>query len=281
MEQHFKDIRENQKASWNKFSPGWKKWDLELHDHMKPAADGIVNLLKPAGSQLILDIAAGTGELGFSIASMLIEGKVIITDLSDEMLNIARENAIRKEISNVEFQACDVCELPFADDTFDAISCRMGFMFFPDMLLAAKEILRVLKPGGKFATTVWSSAEKNFWATAISETISKHMQLSAPAPESPGIFRCSKSGLMTSIFAQTGFKNIIENEITCQLKCGTAEIYWEMMNEIAAPIVAALSKADNAMKERIKKDVYKTINEKYPDGNVMLDGSALLIYGEK
>ena len=86
---------------------------------------------------------------------------------------------------------------------------------------------------------------------------------------------------MTSIFAQTGFKNIIENEITCQLKCGTAEIYWEMMNEIAAPIVAALSKADNAMKERIKKDVYKTINEKYPDGNVMLDGSALLIYGEK
>nr|WP_287494819.1 class I SAM-dependent methyltransferase [Candidatus Brachybacter algidus] len=189
MEQHFKDIRENQKASWDKFSPGWKKWDLELHDHMKPAADGIVNLLKPAGSQLILDIAAGTGELGFSIASMLIEGKVIITDLSDEMLNIARENAIRKEISNVEFRACDVCELPFANDTFDAISCRMGFMFFPDMLLAAKEILRVLKPGGKFATTVWSSAEKNFWATAISETISKHMQLSAPAPESPGIFR--------------------------------------------------------------------------------------------
>ncbi len=281
MEQHFKDIRENQKASWNKFSPGWKKWDLELHDHMKPAADGIVNLLKPAGSQLILDIAAGTGELGFSIASMLIEGKVIITDLSDEMLNIARENAIRKEISNVEFRACDVCELPFANDTFDAISCRMGFMFFHDMLLAAKEILRVLKPGGKFATTVWSSAEKNFWATAISETISKHMQLSAPAPESPGIFRCSKSGLMTSIFVQTGFKNIIENEITCQLKCGTAEIYWEMMNEIAAPIVAALSKADNAMKDRIKKDVYKTINEKYPDGNVILDGSALLIYGEK
>lgn len=64
---------------------------------MKPAADGIVNLLKPAGSQLILDIAAGTGELGFSIASMLIEGKVIITDLSDEMLNIARENAIRSK----------------------------------------------------------------------------------------------------------------------------------------------------------------------------------------
>jgi len=53
------------------------------------------------------------------------------------------------------------------------------------------------------------------------------------------------------------------------------------MNEIAAPIVAALSKADNAMKERIKKDVYKTINEKYPDGNVILVGSALLIYGEK
>lgn len=281
MEQQFKDIRENQKASWNKFSPGWKKWDLELHDHMQPAADGIINLIRPSGSQLILDIAAGTGEMGFTIASMLTAGKVIITDLSNEMVNIARENSIRKEISNVEFRACDVCELPFSDNTFDAITCRMGFMFFPDMLLAAKEILRVLKPGGKLATTVWSTPDKNFWVTAFSQTISKHIQLPAPGTEAPGIFRCSTSSLMTNILNQAGFKNVTESEIACQLKCGTAEIYWEMMTEIAAPVVAALIKASDAMKVSIKEDVFKLINDRFPDGNVILDGSALLIYGEK
>ena len=281
MEKKFEEISAKQKASWNKFSSGWKKWHLELHDHMQPAADGIINLLKPSGAQLILDIAAGTGEPGFSIATMLTGGKVIITDLADEMLDIARENASKKGIENVDFRACDVCELPFADNTFDGVSCRMGFMFFPNMLLAAKEIKRVLKPGGKVATAVWSTADKNFWVTAISETINRNMKLSAPPPEAPGIFRCGKSGLMTNIFNQAGFNNIAETEVICGLKCGTAEIYWQMMTEIAAPVVAALSKADDVMKDKIKREVYELVNEKYPHGNVIMDGSALLIYGEK
>jgi len=281
MEQQFQEIRENQKASWNKISPRWKKWDLKLHDHMQPAANGIISLLKPSGSQIILDIAAGTGEPGLSIASMLSDGKVIITDLADEMLDIARENASNKGITNVEFRACDVCELPFADNTFDGVSCRMGFMFFPDMLLASKEILRVLKPGGRFATAVWNKPENNFWVTAISETINRNMQLPVLPPETPGIFRCGKSGLMTNIFNQAGFKNVSESEVACELKCGTTEIYWEMMTEIAATVVAALSKADDAMKDKIKTEVQELLNRKYPDGNLILDGSALLIYGEK
>ncbi len=281
MEQQFQEIRVAQKASWNKFSSGWKKWDLELHAHMQPAADGIISLLKPSGAQIILDIAAGTGEPGLSIASMLTDGKVIITDLANEMLDIARKNALRKDIENVEFRACDVCELPFADNTFDSVSCRMGFMFFPNMLLAAKEIKRVLKPGGKVATAVWSTADKNFWVTAISETINRNMQLPVPPPEAPGIFRCGKSGLLTNIFNQAGFKNISESEVTCKLKCGTTEIYWQMMTEIASPVVAALSKADSAMKDKIKREVFELVNKKYADGNVIMDGSALLIYGEK
>ena len=53
------------------------------------------------------------------------------------------------------------------------------------------------------------------------------------------------------------------------------------MTEVGAPIVAALSKADDAMKEKIKREVYQVVNEKFPDGNVVIDSSALIIYGEK
>ncbi|QOW08869.1 methyltransferase domain-containing protein [Kaistella flava (ex Peng et al. 2021)] len=281
MKQQLQKISESQKASWNKFSRGWKKWEQKLYDHMQPTSDGMINLLKPEGSQIILDIAGGTGEPGLSIAQMLNEGKVIITDLSDEMLNIARENASKKGITNVEFKACDVSELPFPDNTFDAVSCRMGFMFFPDMLLAAKEIRRVLKPGGKFATAVWGSSDKNFWGTAIGNTINKNMNLPNPSPDAPGIFRCGKSGLMIDIFNQAGFNNSSETEVICKLNCETAEIYWELMTEIAAPIVASMENADEAMKAKIKKEVCELINEKYPAGNVVIDGIALLIYGEK
>ena len=281
MERHFQNISENQKASWNKFSSGWKKWESKLLEHMQPAADGIINLLQPKGSELILDIAAGTGEPALSLAQMVPDGKVIITDLSNDMLNIARENALKQGITNVECIACDVSELPFLDNTFDAVSCRMGFMFFPDMNLAAKEILRVLKPGGRFATAVWGPPHQNFWATAIGETINQNMQLPPPSPDAPGIFRCCKSGLMISIFTQSGFRNITETEINCKLNCGTAKIYWQIMTEIAAPIVAGLRNADETLKNKIKKEVCDLIDKKYPNGNVIIDGTALLIYGEK
>ncbi len=81
----------------------------------------------------------------------------MITDQPDHTAVIAKENALKKGIINVEFRAFDVCELTFASNTFDSVSWRKGFMFFADILLAAKEILRVLKPDDRFATSVWST----------------------------------------------------------------------------------------------------------------------------
>lgn len=281
MEQQLEQIREQQKASWNKFSPGWKKWDDLTMDFLRPMGDEIIRQINPKGNQVILDVAAGTGEPGLTIASMLTAGKVIITDLSDDMLVIARENAAHRGIKNIETRACDVCELPFADNSFDAISCRFGFMFFPDMLLAAREMVRVLKPGGRIATSVWNVPEKNFWVTAIMSTINKNMELPSPLPGAPGMFHCSKEGLIADLFKHAGLKNISVKEIRGKLNCGTTDVYWNMMTEIGAPIVAALSKADDAMKEKIKKEAYGVVNQKYPDGNVQIDSSALIIGGEK
>ena len=281
MEQQLEEIREQQKAAWNKFSPGWKKWDDLTMDFLKPMGDEIIRLINPKGADVVLDIATGTGEPGLTIATMLKGGKVIITDLSEDMLEIARENAMNRGIKNIETRACDVCELPFADNTFDAISCRFGFMFFPDMLLAAKEMVRVLKPGGRIATSVWNVPEKNFWVTAIMGTINKNMELPAPPPGSPGMFRCAKDGFISDLFLQAGLKNISQKEIAGKMNAKTTDVYWNMMTEVGAPIVAALSKADDAMKVKIKGEVYQAVNQKYPDGNILIDSSALVIYGEK
>jgi len=281
MEKQLEQIREQQKESWNKFSSGWKKWDDLTMDFLKPVGAEIIRSISPENDQVILDVAGGTGEPGLTIAGMLNGGKVIITDLSQDMLDIARENADQKGIKNVEFKACDVCELPFADNTFDAISCRFGFMFFPDMLLAAQEMVRVLRPGGKIATSVWNVPEKNFWITATMGTINKNMELPAPPPDAPGMFRCAKDGLIADLFSQAGLKNITQKEITGKLNCQTTDTYWIMMTEIAAPIVAALSKADEATKEKIRREVYLAVDQRYTEGDVVIDSSALVIYGEK
>jgi ubiquinone/menaquinone biosynthesis C-methylase UbiE len=281
MNEQLQEIREQQKQSWNKFSGGWKKWDEMTMDFLRPMGQEIIDSINPSGNDMVLDIAAGTGEPGLTIAMMLKGGKVVITDLAEDMLTVARENAVTRGISNIETKACDVCELPFADNSFDAISCRFGFMFFPDMQLAANEMTRVLKPGGRIAVSVWNIPEKNFWVTAIMSTINRNMDLPQAPSGAPGMFRCCKPGLMKELFEKAGLKKITEKEVSSQLKSETAENYWSMMTEVGAPIVAALSKANEAMREKIKKEVFELVSSKYPGDKVAIDASAIVIAAEK
>ena len=274
------EIREQQKAAWDKFSPGWKKWDELTMQFLKPMGTEIISALRPSGDAHILDIASGTGEPGLTIASMLAEGKVTLTDLSDDMLKIARENAAKRNIKNIETVACDVCELPFPDNSFDGISCRFGFMFFPDMQLAANEMYRVLKPGGRLATSVWDGPEKNFWVTSTMSTINENVEMPTPPPGSPGMFRCAKPGLMKEIFENAGFKNVTEKEVATKLDSGSFDTYWNMMTDVAAPVVAGLGKADEPTREKIRNEVQDKIKQKYP-GHVAIDGGAIVISAEK
>ena len=281
MGKQLEEIREQQRASWNKFSPSWKKWDDLNMSLLKPMGNEIISIINPQGVDVVLDIAAGTGEPGLTIATMLKGGKVIITDLSEDMLEIARENAMKRDIKNVETRVCDVCALPFADNTFDAISCRLGFMFFPDMLLAAKEMIRVVRPGGKIAVSVWNVLESNFWITAILGVINRHIELPATMPDTPGMFRCTEDRLIYDLFLKASLKNCQQKEITAKMNFKTADVYWSMMTEVITIVVSALNKVDAEMKENIRKEVFQELNQKFPNGNLLMDSSALIIYGEK
>lgn len=281
MNTQLEELREQQKKSWNKFSAGWKKWDNMTMNFMQPVGDAIIKAIKPAATDIVLDIASGTGEPALTIASMLHNGSITMTDVAADMLVIARENANGRNIKNVDAVVCDVCEMPFQDNSFDAISCRFGFMFFPDMQLAATEMYRVLKTGGRMSTAVWNIPEKNFWVTAIMGTINKNMDLPQTPSGAPGMFRCCKPGLMRTILETAGFKNIKEEEVATKLNAGTLEIYWSMMTEVGAPIVAALSNADDNLKEKIKKEVFELVSQKYAQGHIAIDASAMVISAEK
>lgn len=281
MKQELEVIRDQQKELWNKFSPGWKKWDELMMDFLKPMGDEIVRVLNLKSNDIVLDIASGTGEPGLTIASRLDAGKVILTDLAEDMLEIAAENAAGRGLTNIETRACDVSNLPFADNSFHAISCRFGFMFFPDMQVAAKEMARVLKPGGRIATAVWNIPEKNFWISATMGVINKNMEIPAVPVGAPGMFRCAKTGVISDLFLEAGLTDISEVEVAGKMNCKTTDVYWNIMNDVAAPVVAALSQADEATKVKIKAEVFDLLNEKYPDGNVVIDSSAIVIYAEK
>ena len=80
------------------------------------------------------------------------------------MLEVAAENAGRRGLKNFRTKQCDAGALPFPDRSFDAVLCRFGFMFFPDVDLSVKEFVRVAKPGGRVYTP-YGMRPRNPWAT--------------------------------------------------------------------------------------------------------------------
>ena len=279
METKTSDISTAQKATWNKFSPGWKKWDDLVIRFLGPQGEAIIEHLAPQGTQTILDIAAGTGEPGLRIAQKLDGGKVVITDLAEGMLQVAVEKAARLGLTNVEFKEADANALPFADNSFDAVSCRLGYMFFPDMAQAASEMVRVLKPGGRIATTVGAEPEKNSFVTITMGTINKHIPTPPPPPGAPGIFRCAQPGFVSDLFKAAGLKNVSERDVPCPMPVNGPEQFWEWQTEVAAPVVAALSGANAETVAKVKADVIALVSERFPKGNV--DACARVIVGTK
>jgi ubiquinone/menaquinone biosynthesis C-methylase UbiE len=274
-------IRDEQKEKWNTVSNSWKKWSEFTMNFLKPMGDAIIKALDIKSNDVVLDIASGTGEPAFSIAAIARTGEVYATDLSGEMLTIARNYADEHDISNIEFKVADVSDLPFKSNFFDKISCRMGFMFFPDMQLATNEIFRVCGDGGKVAISVWAAPENNDWSTTMTKVLSKHIEVSKPSGDAPGMFRCAKPGLVKQLFENAGFRNVKEETISGTLDFGTTENYWLNRTEMSESTISSLNKVDEGTRKKIKDELIAACNQKINDGKLVFNYSALIISAEK
>ena len=117
----------------------------------------------------MLEIAAGTGVVTRALASALSEDAAIFaTDLNQPMLDHA--NAVGTS-RPVQWRQADALQLPFGDETFDAVVCQFGVMFFPDKAKAFSEARRVLSPGGVFIFNVWDRIEENEFADVVTEAL--------------------------------------------------------------------------------------------------------------
>src|SRR6476620_11636848 len=148
-----------------------EKWDSIIMDQLCPVGAAIIEHLDIAEDHQHLDIASGTGEPGLSIARLLPKGRVVLTDLVAEMLDIAARRARAQGIANIETRVCSADDLPFDDATFDSVSVRFGYMFFPDVAKATAEFARVLAPGGRLCSSAWVKPEDNPWTTIAMQAI--------------------------------------------------------------------------------------------------------------
>jgi ubiquinone/menaquinone biosynthesis C-methylase UbiE len=127
----------------------------------------------------VLETAAGTGVLTRAMAARLpAQARIVATDLNQPMLDhaAAREQAEGRII----WRQADALALPFEDQSFDALACQFGAMFFPDKVLGYSQARRVLKPGGHFIFNVWDKISENEFADVVTETLATVFPQDAP-----------------------------------------------------------------------------------------------------
>ena len=282
-EQVREQVKDQQQATWNKFAAGWKKWDDLVLPWLGGVGDALLDSAKLKPTSHVLDVASGTGEPGLSAAARVPHGQVTLADLAEKMLRVAEENAARRGLKNIETRVADAGALPFADATFDALTSRFGFMFFPDVLGAAREFARVVRPGARVTAAVWGAPEKNPWATMIMGTIAKYVDLPTQPPGAPGLFRCAAPGYMSGVFREAGLRNVTETEVSIPAEFRDADEYFTFMNEVAAPVVAGMGLADEPTRAKIRETVAGIVNGngKTKSGKLRLAATAVVITGEK
>jgi len=275
------EIRDGQRAAWAGLSAGWEKWDPVIMDQLGPVGAAMIDRLGIADDQQHLDIASGTGEPGLTVAGLAPTGHVVLTDLSAEMLEIATRRAHAQGITNVETRVCSADDLPFGDATFDSISVRFGYMFFPDLATATAEFARVLKPGGRLCSSVWVRPEENPWTTIAMQAIAAESVVAPPDPDRPTMFRCAAPGYLSALYEAAGLRDVEEWDVAVELVTSSPEQYWEMISEHVSLAVAALAQVDAPARQRIARDVIAKAGSYEAGGTVRIPGVARCIVGTK
>lgn len=272
-------IRNVQRATWAGLSRGWEKWDSVIMNQLGPVSAAIIEGLDIAGDQQHLDIAAGTGEPGLTVAKLAPNGHVVLTDLSAEMLDIAARRANAQGIANFETKVCSADDLPLGDASFDSVSVRFGYMFCPDVAKATAEFVRVLRPGGRLCSSVWVKPEENPWTTIAMQAIATEAVLPPPDPDGPNGFRCAARDMSVPCTRRRGYASLPSVDV--ELVTRSPAEYWEMISEHVSLAVAALQQVDELARERIAKAVIAKVSAYEEDGKIKVPGVARCIVGTK
>jgi ubiquinone/menaquinone biosynthesis C-methylase UbiE len=185
----------------------------------EPYAADLSQRLATFSPHRVLETAAGTGVLTRAMARRLPDADLVATDLNQPMLDRA---AAQLKQARVEWQQADALALPFADQSFDAVMCQFGVMFFPDKVRGFSEARRVLKRGQPFLFNAWDRIESNELVSVVSAAIAELF------PDDPPRFMARTphgyhdQDLIRRHLSEAGFTQIAIEHVTATSRAASA-----------------------------------------------------------
>jgi ubiquinone/menaquinone biosynthesis C-methylase UbiE len=203
--------RRVQRYGWDKASVAYEQY---WRQQLEPAQMRLLAMADLAPGAHVLDVACGTGLVTFPAAAAVgAGGRVVGTDLSQEMVTRAADEARARGLTQVTVERMDAEELRFDPDTFDVALCALGLMYVPDPLKALSEMHRVLRSGGRAVAAVWGERSRCGWAEIFSIVDRR-----VASEVCPTFFQLGTADMLQNLFLAAGFADVRAERIATTLE---------------------------------------------------------------
>src|SRR5918995_1068335 len=276
-------FKQTQRQAWSRTANGMKTWWPVLEEGGQKLADKLVDLGGIRSGSKVLDVATGIGEPAVTAARRVQpNGKVLAIDISPEMLAIGRERTEKLGLQHIiEFRESDAESLKLSDKSFDAVLCRWGLMFLPNLPNALRIFHNALVPGGKIAAAVWPALDKVPALNLAFLTVLKKLNLPPPSPDTPP-FHLSDPLVLQNALIKAGFQDVKTENMIVTMRLDSLDSFTNCHKAISAPINALLAgqtaEKQNEIWQAITEAAKSHTNSK---GEVVLDNEVICCVGTR
>ena len=236
------ELRRRLHAMWSAVSAGWAEHADYVDSRAATVTERLLELSAPYPGDRVLELACGPGGMGLAVAPRVVpDGEVVLSDVALDMVAIAAARAEMLGLRNVTTAALDLESIDQADKSYDVVLCREGLMFALDPARAAREIRRVLRPGGRVALAVWGPPEHNPWLDVVLQAVGAELGHPVPPPGIPGPFSLQDSDKLAALLADAELSDVAVCELRVPLRAASFEEWWNRTCALAGPLTKILS----------------------------------------
>jgi SAM-dependent methyltransferase len=231
------ELRSHLHAMWGSVAGGWAEHAAFADARGAVVTEKLLERAAPQPGERVLELACGPGGVGLAAAALVApEGEVVLSDVAAAMTAIAAARVEAFGLRNVRTRDLDLEDIDEPDGSFDVVLCREGLMLVPDPVRAAREIARVLRPGGRVALTVWGPRARNPWLGLVFDAASAQFGTPVPPPGIPHPFSLDDAGGLARLLSDAGLGDVEVGELPTPYRAASVEEWWTRTVALAGPL---------------------------------------------
>lgn len=261
---------------WNRIA---EKFDMWV-PHLAPVGETLIAALDVKPGHHVLDVACGTGEPALTLARRLGQHiELTAIDAAQGMVTAAARKAAREGLHQVKFACMPAEHITLPDASFDRVLCRFGVMLFENPVQGLKEMLRTLKPGGRFAYAVWHTAETmptmNWSYRAFEKRVTEENR-----PPLHKVTSLGGNGTFAAALREAGYREFDVREHTFHYSFASFDEFWNVV-EASEIMKQQFDALPPAQRREVRDEIALFARDFHTPGGLAIPHSYLVATGVK